>query len=201
MSTPAEAEERVAAALVAVVGERGLAATDVEAVCERAGVERATFERCFGDLQRCYARTLSALGVEFIREAGAAFSSERRWRDQIRAVAYFVADYLQADLARARFVMVECFGAGEEVRARWEQATEALVALIDLGRAELGDPESLTRATAEAVAGAIALQTRRSIEADGIDGATELVPKMLFQALVPYIGSDAAMEELRRPVR
>ncbi len=198
--TPDPDEARISAALVAVVGERGLADTSVEAVCERAEVERATFERCFGTLQRCYARTLSALGLEFVREAGAVFSRERRWRDQIRAVAYFVAEYLRADLARARFVMVECFGAGEEVRARWEQATEALVELIDRGRTELERPDSLTRATAEGVAGAIALQTRRSIEADGIDGAAELVPKMLFQALVPYVGPDAAMEELRRPV-
>jgi hypothetical protein len=74
---------------------------------------------------------------------------------------------------------------------------EALVEFIDLGRKELDDPESLTRATAEAVGGAIFSRIRSEIEADETDTLPALLPKMMYMAVLPYLGPEAAAEELK----
>ena len=48
------ARERIAAAMVEMVADHGFAAVDVAAVCERAEVGRAHFDRCFADLEDCF---------------------------------------------------------------------------------------------------------------------------------------------------
>ena len=40
--------------MVAMVGDYGFAAVDIGAVCERAEVGRAHFDRCFADLEDCF---------------------------------------------------------------------------------------------------------------------------------------------------
>ena len=76
---------------------------------------------------------------------------------------------------------------------------EALFEFIDLGRTELEDPDSLTRATAEAVGGAIFSRIRSEVECGDTATLPGLLPKMMYTAVLPYLGPEVAAEELEIP--
>ncbi len=81
-----------------------------------------------------------------------------------------------------------------------EGELERLVELIDAGRAEPAAPASLTRLTAEALGGAISSQLCFAAARNGRQSPEEeLVPTLLYMAVLPYMGAEAAAEELRTP--
>lgn len=80
-----------------------------------------------------------------------------------------------------------------------ERELERLADLIDEGRAELGAPASLTRVTAEALGGAIFLELRWGALPENSRPESELVPTLMYSAVLPYAGPESAAEELRTP--
>jgi AcrR family transcriptional regulator len=189
---------RVEQAFVAVVCEQGYAGTTVEAVCARAGVEPESFGRLYGDLEGCLCEYIQAGTIELLARAAAAFTAEEGWRNQLRAVAYAMLRFLQEDFGRARVMTVEVLSAGDRAQLIRDQGMEALFTFIDLGRNELDDPDSISRTTAEAVGGAIFSQIRLEIENGTPESLTALLPKMMYSAVLPYLGPEAASEELDR---
>ena len=126
-----------------------------------------------------------------------AFASEEVWRDQIRAAAYAIFDLVAEDRRFARFLFVDTLAAGERVTLLREEGLVAFSQVIDLGRNELEDPDSVSSTTAVAIAGTVYNQIRVAIQADAL--TEDLVPKLLYNVVLPYLGSEAAEEELRLP--
>lgn len=79
-----------------------------------------------------------------------------------------------------------------------EEEVERLSSLIDEGRAEPTSPSNLTRLTAEALGGAIFRQLWIASR-EQAPPASELVPMLMYMAVLPYAGADRAAEELRVP--
>ncbi len=190
---------RLEKAFVVVVCEGGYAEATVEAVCARADVEVAAFERHFADLEDCLCEYIQAGTVTLLMRSAQAFAAQEAWRDQLRAVAHTMLEFLQEDPARARIMVVEVLSAGERAQLIRDQGMEGLFAFIDLGRNELDDPDSISRATAEAIGGAIFSRIRMEIETGSTDALPALLPKMMYSAVLPYLGSEAAREELEIP--
>jgi AcrR family transcriptional regulator len=187
--------ERIIAALDAVAAERGYGSTDLAAVLERAGVGEAEFERHFVDLEDCFCAAVQAGTDELLTRAGAAFAADRPWRDQMRVVAYAMCDFLREDPARARVMVVESFSACDRSRQIRENGMAALAALIDLARTELDEPEAAPANTAELIAGAIYNRIHAAVE--GGKPLTEtMVRELMYTAVRPYYGVDAALAEL-----
>lgn len=103
------------------------------------------------------------------------------WRDRLRLSAYA--------LYRRR---------GNRFAFPAEAEMGRLVDLIDEGRTEQEAPASLTRVTAEALGGAILHELHRAARA-GSPPESELVPPLMYMAVLPYAGVEAAAEELRTP--
>jgi AcrR family transcriptional regulator len=192
--------ERLKAALLDLCEERGYAAVEVEDVTRRAGVEPSDWTRLYGDLEGCACEMLDEIRDEFVRVVATAALQHDRWRDQMRAAAYSMLNWCLADIPRTRFVMIESWGIGERAVLIREEGMDAMISLIDIGRSELEDPESLTRATAQAVAGTVFSHIRQ-ILASGPDPdvATDMVPQLMHTVVLPYIGEAAALEELSIP--
>ncbi len=190
---------RLVEALYDVVLEKRLQGTTVRLVLERAGLDEAAFHRHFADVEDAYCQVVEALRDEFLERVQTAFDGPRGWRNQIRAVAYEILDYLQEDERRARFCFVEILSAGGRAQIIRDQAMTAVIDLIDRGREELDDPDSLSRATAEGVAGAIYNRLHTGVGIGRLDLADPLVPQLMYTVVRPYMGVDAAMEELHVP--
>jgi hypothetical protein len=76
---------------------------------------------------------------------------------------------------------------------------DALTDLVDAGRRELPDPESvpptIARAIVAAIEGTVSMHLARGEAAKG----RELLPQLLCLALMPYLGTEAAVAELHAP--
>jgi hypothetical protein len=132
---------------------------------------------------------------QLLARVGVAFAAEASWADGLRAVARGLRDFLREDPDRAQAMVLEApFGDVETRRIR-EEGAAALAALIDLGRAELADPSAVPKAVADITAGAIYNRIHLAIEA-GEELSDEMVRELMFTAILPYRGLEAAVGEL-----
>ena len=187
-------EDRLAEALLDLCFERGYRNLNLPALLERAALDEAAFHRRFDDLEDCFVSVLEELSGEFLVAVAAAAGSEEAWRAQIRAVAYRILRFLKEDERRAHFLFVESPKGGDRAQLIRDRGLEAMFDLIDRGRAELADPESISRATSEALAGTIFNQIQIAIEQQALDAVA--VPPLMYAVVLPYVGVEVAAEEL-----
>jgi AcrR family transcriptional regulator len=190
-----EERDRLLAAFLDLSFERGYKNIDVPALLERAGLDEAAFHRHFDDLEDCFVAKLEEERDEFFRQLNRAVDGKTLWVDRLRAVAYGLLRFLWADDKRRHFLTTELNGAGERVTRVWtETIVKPLFDLIDEGREEAEDHDSQTRATAEAVGGGIFAQINAAAERETLDEAA--VPELMYAAVLPYLGAEAAAREL-----
>lgn len=191
------ARDQLSAACIEVVARNGYRRSTVEQICACAGVDRSTFESYFEDLEDCFCQVFEQLGSNFLAEMATVFASQGTWREQLREIAYYFLDYLEADHPRARITVVEVLFAGERAQLLRDNVFAALYAFIDLGRQELADPDSLSPAMATRVGGAIFAQMRMAVEKGEFDALPRLVPDLMYNAVLPYLGPEVALQERR----
>lgn len=107
--------------------------------------------------------------------------AERAWRDRLRAT-----------------IFEELRGARKDPRPVHTRLAEAsaLVELVDRGRIESGDPEAMPGEMAEAVAGAI-LHSLLAAARGESRSPDLLTAELMYIAVLPYLGREVALEELR----
>lgn len=128
-----------------------------------------------------------------------AASGLTSWRDRLRATAYELYGSLREDRRLAHFLAVAPMSAGTRAAAVQWRGVEKMFDLLDEGRQELEDPESLSRATAESVAGGIFGHLTRAVTKDDWPPPGEVVPQAMYVAVLPYLGPEVAEEELSIP--
>ena len=195
---PAE-RARLTAALTELAAERGYAQLSQADLLRHTGLEEDAFHRHFADLDACAAAAVQAGTEELLTRAAAAFVAQQGWRNQLRAVAYTLLAFLQENPPRARLMVVDSLVAGPEAMAIREGGMRGLTELIDQGRQEMADPDSVPRAAAETTAGVIYNRMHVAIEAGDLSVGEAMVPELMFTAVLPYCGTEAALEELEIP--
>jgi len=192
--------ERIVEALIEIAAERGYAETNIETILERAGVDRPTFDRHFRGKYDCFLSTWQELNESCMRELMEAYESEEEWTDKLRAVACEIVEALRQDPSRASFA-VAVLAAGDAARARRDMTMRVIAGLIDAGRNEMDDPDSVPHTTAEALAGSAYGQVYAKVVRGRADELPALVPQLMSAAVMPYLGMDAALAELSRGFR
>jgi AcrR family transcriptional regulator len=185
--------------MVELVGANGYRQTTVADICAAAGVAEADFHRHFAGMEECFVAVWDALTLAHAVLAAEAFATPGPWRQRMRAAAWATLDYLQTDINRTRFLVLEVLNAGEVAQTRREGAIAAQAGWIDSGRQTLEDPDSLTRATAEHIAGAINEMLIRKTRSGEILHGAQVMRELMYMAVRPYLGEDAAREELTMP--
>jgi AcrR family transcriptional regulator len=187
---------RISMAMVELAAEHGLEGTTVAMVCERAGLGRAAFDRHFSGREDCFLQIHGEIALEFCQCAGAAYAGPRAWHDRIWAGAWAAMRFLQEDAVRARFFVVAVNGAGARAQARRDRVLQGLADMIDAGRGELEEPESVSRNTAEMVTGAIYGTIMAKVRDGAIERDEEFLSELVYMAMMPYLGARAAEDEL-----
>ncbi len=190
---------RVHQALIELCFEQGFGKLSVEQLCERAGIEPEAFERDYADLEDCFCQVYVVERDRFFIAREAACEGLEGWREQLRASAYVLLRILSSDPKLANFVIVEPRVAGERALLLMEGVIETMLDLLDRGRRHRQDPEAISRATAESIAGSIFLQTYLAVIHDHSELTEQKVREMMYAAVLPYLGVEAAREELRTP--
>lgn len=197
-----EAQERrcLREALLDLCVEGGYPGLELNALLERAGLDEDAFHRYYEDLDGCFAGVLGEIYGEFFDRATEALRDERGWRDRMRATAYSLLRFLRADARVAHFAAVEAQHGGEGAQREFLQTFNRLVDLIDEGSAEAGGPDSPSRATAVGVGGVLFARLQEGAVNGEFDELGEAeVPRLMYAAVFPYLGAEAAEEELHIP--
>jgi AcrR family transcriptional regulator len=192
--------ERLRQTVIDQVLERGYAAFDVDVALERAGFERAEFERRFSGKEDCCIKVYEANIADFDRLVFAAYAEHDTWRDGLRAAAYAAARYLREHPREVLFGEIQMREGGEMAQARRDAYLQRIVDLIDAGRQELDDPDAVGRGVAEGVLGSVYGYLVKELQSGmGTRSAEGFVPGLMYIAVRPYLGHEAAREELTIP--
>lgn len=197
-SAEPSARERLSRAAIEVIGAEGFEAATIDQIVERADTDRDQFDAHFAGKEDCYVQVLDGLMADFTGRIWMAFESETLWRDGMVEAGSAMLSWIEGDPVRARFCG-EIRVAGDQSRARRDLIVLGLAELIDQGRTELEDPESVPRSTAEGIAGAIADMLIARLTAGELEALRAGWPEVLYSALRPYIGGEAAREVMERP--
>jgi AcrR family transcriptional regulator len=202
VNTPVHESATAAAirtALIETVGQRGSKAVTLEAVIERAGIDRAEFDREYDSLEESYIDAWVYVISDFLRRSEAAFArGGEDWRECLRYQAWDLLRYVEENLNEARF-LIEMTFADELVQANRDIAMARMIDYIDLGRYESEDPAAVPRATAEALVGAIwnglAMNIVEPVNSEVLRSGPQ---QILYLTMMAYIGEEAAREEMLR---
>jgi AcrR family transcriptional regulator len=189
--------DRIATAIIGLAGTHGYEATSVEAVCGRAEVPSNEFESRFDGKEECYLDAYDEIAAEFGERVVAAYGAHTSWHDKVWAAGWAAIEFFEEDPVRARFYLVEINRAGDAAISRRNLNMQIFADLIDAGRAELVDPNALTRATAEIVAGAIYSTLQNKVLTGAIERGEDFIVELVYLAMLPYLGLEAAEAELR----
>lgn len=191
--------ERLREAMMELALERGWEAVTLEALLDRAGVERAEFDRCFDSLRDCYLQIYLENAAEFDERVFGAFDAAPSWREGARAAVYAAARHIRDHPRGASFSLLQRFNVDDLIQEHRERQLRGIVERIDLGRQELDDPDSLSPKVAEGVMGSIYELLIGEFQRGRGDRIEEFVPTLMYVGVLPYLGREAALEELTIP--
>lgn len=200
--TDASAQEahRLREALLDLCAERGYKKLKLKDLLERAGMDRAAFERHYSDLDACFAAVLGEIYEEFFTQAQEAVAGVSGWRDRMRATAYALLRFLRRDDRVARLSAVEAQHAGKDAQRLFQETFYRLVEVINEGSSEAEGAESLGLATAVGVGGVVFARVQEGVVNGELEElGEEEVPQLMYAAVFPYLGAEAAEEELHIP--
>jgi hypothetical protein len=192
-----EAFRQVALDLIA---ERGsYDAVGLDELLDLAAVDRPWFDARFADRDESLLWASAAELRRFIDRLWEVYEAHATWREGLRAAAYEMADVIAAD---ARFPVVSTVAigfAGDLAQLERDGGLQRLVDMVDLGRQEMPDPAAVGRRHAEATVGAIFSTLRAAASGGELGDPAVVVPQFMYMAVRPYLGEEAAREELASP--
>ena len=187
--------DRMIEAMISAVAEKGFSETTVADIISRAGVSRATFYEQFADKEDCFiAAYADVMGrmLAFVAE-GFAAEGDRDWVDSVRGGARSLLTYLAQNPVAVRVGIVEGFGAGSRARDRYQEAVGSFFPFLDAGRELIDDGDRVPGEAARVVVGGISALIFNEASAGRAENLPNLLPEMVYLAVVPYVGHEGAM--------
>jgi hypothetical protein len=194
-----EAEPLRQAALELIAERRDYEAVGLAELLARGGVEASWFEERFADHDDCLLWAATRELRAFTERMWEIYDARRGWREGLRAVAYEMADAMDSDPRFAVVTTVTMTYGGEHGTLERDAAMHTMIDMVDLGRQEMADPGEVGRAPAEATVGAIFFAMRAAASGEDRLAPEQAVPQFMYMAVRPYLGDEAAREELSLP--
>jgi len=195
--------ERLLEAMVRMSAAKGYEATTVADVVEYAGVSREVFDEMFGDKETCFLEAYEAVFDVLVAHVTAAFeaASDEPWPEQIAAGLGALVELLAMEADIARMAMVEVTAAGDDARERYRAMFARFTPFFEQGRSYAGQDAELPADTARFAIGGAASMIFDEVRAGRGPELKRILPDLVFAVLMPYLGSEAAEDEMRRVTR
>jgi AcrR family transcriptional regulator len=190
-------------AMVRVAALKGYEATTVADVVEAAAVTRETFDATFGGKEGCFLEAYDAVIDVLVAHVSTAFESAAGlpWPDRIAAGLRALVDLLAREHDIARMAMVEVTAVGEDARIRYRAALGRFTYFLEEGRTFSAQGEELPADTARFAIGGATSMIFDEVRAGRGPELRRILPDLVFAVLMPYIGPEAAEDEMRRVAR
>ena len=189
--------ERMLLAVAEAVAEQGYVTTTVADIIARARLSRRTFYEHFADKEECYLAAYDTVVEQLLAAVGQAYEQAEGWTQKVHDGLETFLAYLAAEAAFARMCIVEVVAAGPEARSRRDAAMRVFVDFLEPGRAEAPRGIEVPRLASEIIVGGIYEIIYSRLQRDAADELVEMLPELLYCALVPFIGHRAAERAVR----
>lgn len=182
---------------------KGYEATTIAEVVERARVPRQTFDELFANKETCFLESYEAVSDVLVAHVSAAYADAagEPWPERIVAALRALIDLLEAEADIAGMAMVEVTAVGEEARIRYRAALGRFVPFLDEGRGASAETGELPADTARFAIGAAASMIFDEVRSGRGSELQRVLPDLVFAVLMPYLGPEAAREEMLRVAR
>jgi len=184
--------ERMLLAVAEAVAEQGYVTTTVADIIARARLSRRTFYEHFADKEECYLAAYDTVVEQLLTAVGQAYEQAEGWPQKVHDGLETFLAYLAAEPAFARMCIVEVVAAGPEARSRRDAAMRVFVEFLEPGRAAAPRGLVVPELAAEVVVGGIYEIIYSRLQRNAADELIEMLPDLLYCALLPYIGHRAA---------
>jgi AcrR family transcriptional regulator len=190
--------ERILAAIVEVVAERGCAHASVGLIVERAKVSRRTFYELFPEgVQDGLVAVMDITLEKAAAISTRAFEQEETWFDGMRAALAAMLAFFDSEPALARVCMVESLGAGPVVLKHRERVVRDFRELI-VSRIEAEVPE-VPPLAAEGVLASVMGVIHARMAANEQGPLVELLGPMMASIVKPFVTNEqTTLEEISR---
>lgn len=189
--------ERLVVAMLMAASELGYRKTNVQDVIDRAGVSRPTFYEHFSNKEDCF---LAAFDTSAARLRDKVDTAAQRggdsWRDRLRYSLEALIAFAIAEPETARTLIVEARAASADAVMRRVQLLEHFATCLDAEVRELLPPGAYSSVTASGVVGGVEAVLYSRLCKEELDSLEELLPSLMYFAVLPYQGHEAANEEL-----
>lgn len=187
--------ERILQGMLKAVGDHGYERTTVQDAIAEAGVYRQAFYDSFSDKEDCYLQALDAGSAWVELTMRDAALGQIAWRDQLRGALTGLLRFLDEQPAVGRALLVEVHAAGPRAVAKRTEALARAATMVDLAREESDDRAPAI--SAEAVVAGILAVLHSRLASEQTDGYLRLLPELMYLAVLPFFGGDAATAAMR----
>lgn len=192
--------ERLLAAMLRATAQLGYREVSVQEVLDRAGVSRPTFYEHFENKEACFLAAFDTAAGRLRERLEAAAEPGEYWRERLRLALAELLRFVAEDPDAAMSLIVDARAACPPALARRDEMLDHFASCLDTQvRAEAVDPPS-SIAAAGIVGGIEALLYSRLNRGEA-DDVESLLPSLMYFAVLPYEGQEAASEELALSVR
>jgi AcrR family transcriptional regulator len=190
--------ERLLAAMLRAASELGYLEANVQDVIERAGVSRPTFYEHFANKEDCFLAAFDT-SAKRLREKvnAAARGGGESWRDRVRLGMEAMLLFMRTEPDTARTLIVEARAASAEALAHRVELLDHFASCIDeQAKKLLPEGTRYSEITASGVVGGVEALLYSRLCKNQFDRLDQLLPSMMYFAVLPYEGHEAASAEL-----
>jgi AcrR family transcriptional regulator len=190
--------QRLIVAMLKAVAELGYRGANVQDVIDRAGVSRPTFYEHFSNKEDCF---LAAFDTSAERLSDkletAALQGGDVWRDRLRFSLEALLQFAGAEPDTARALIVEARAGSAEAVMRRVELLDRFAACLDAQVRELlPEAPAFSMTTATGIIGGIESLLYARLCRGEHDDLGSLLPSLMYFAVLPYEGHEAATGEL-----
>jgi AcrR family transcriptional regulator len=189
---------RILSAVGDVTSVAGYREMTVEDVIVTAGISRRTFYEHFKNKDEAFLAAFDAVLAQLLSSVRTAYESESDASDRLRAGLAAFLDFFAREPGFARMCIVEALAAGSEAVKRRNAAMATFARMIDENARALGAPVQPAALTAETIVGGIYEVIYTRVVRGDIRELPQLLPDLMWSALLPYAGPEAALAEYSR---
>lgn len=193
-SVSAEHRERILAAVGKLVRSEGYTAMTVADIVKAGAVTREAFYDLFRSKEEAFLAAQIGALESSISVAAAGFFPGESWPTRVWGGLEALLDYVSVQPDLVYLDVIESYAAGAAAVRRSFDNRMAYSLFLEDGYRQTPTAERLPRLCSEAIGGAILGMLRWQVAEDRTELALEALPQVVYLALAPFIGPDAALE-------
>lgn len=186
--------DRILQAMADCCAEAGYGKTTVEAVLERAAVESTTFESHFAGKEDCALAALNKVVSETLARVSMTNSAAGGPVDLRMFQVKAILELLAARPSFARLALIEARQGGTvKMHDSYESAARVLALMME----RVGEVAEGRGPLARSALGAAEALVRRELAAGRASRLPQLLPDLVYVALVPFVGQGEALRQAK----